>query len=189
MSVSKETKRSLDAYLVGAAKLGDRRACDRLVRLWNPRLEAHALRLLGDRGQAQDALQDGWIEIFRGLTHLRDDRAFAAWAYRIVSRRCARTIRRAQRDRLIERAAANEVQVSLQTEEEPPLPGDEKQLLKLAIRVLPAKQQAAIALHYLEELSVEEVARALDIPPGTVKTRLMHGRMKLKQALEEKTNE
>ncbi len=187
--VSKEASRSLDAYLVSAAKLGDRRAYDRLIRLWNPRLEAHAARLLGDRGKAQDAVQDGWIEIFRNLGRLRDDRAFAAWAYRIVSRRCARTIGQAQRDRRLQRDAANEARVSMQLMEDAPPPGNEKQRLKHALLQLPPKQKAAIALHYLEELSVAEVALALDIPPGTVKTRLMHGRMKLKQALEEHPNE
>lgn len=187
--MSKEASRSLDAYLVSAAKLGDRKACDRLVRLWSSRLEAHAVRLLGDRAKAQDALQDGWVEIFRNLGRLRDDRAFAAWAYQIVSRRCARIIKQAQRHRRLERDVANEAQVSLQIREDHALPADEKQLLTQAIRALPAKQKSAIALHYLEEMRIEEVAAALDIPAGTVKTRLMHARTRLKKALEEKTNE
>ena len=57
-------------------------------------------------------------------------------------------------------------------------------VLQSAIRMLPAEQQAAIALFYLEEMSVAEVAVALDVPAGTVKTRLMHARRKLRGAFE-----
>ena len=56
--------------------------------------------------------------------------------------------------------------------------------LRAAIRALPADQRAAIALFHLEEMGVAEVAVALDVPVGTVKTRLMHGRRKLRAALE-----
>ena len=56
--------------------------------------------------------------------------------------------------------------------------------MRRAIRTLPPEQQAAIALFYLEDMSVAEVAVALDVPAGTVKTRLMHARRKLRGALE-----
>jgi RNA polymerase sigma-70 factor (ECF subfamily) len=56
--------------------------------------------------------------------------------------------------------------------------------VRRAIRTLPAEQQAAIALFYLEDMSIAEVAVALDVPAGTVKTRLMHARRKLRDALE-----
>ncbi len=56
--------------------------------------------------------------------------------------------------------------------------------MRRAIKTLPPEQQAAIALFYLEDMSVAEVAVALDVPAGTVKTRLMHARRKLRDALE-----
>ena len=61
--------------------------------------------------------------------------------------------------------------------------GHDHDLLRAAIRALPAEQRTAIALYHFEELSVAEVAVALDVPAGTVKTRLMHARRKLRAAL------
>jgi RNA polymerase sigma-70 factor (ECF subfamily) len=97
--MAKERERLLDAYLIASARLGDRRSFELLAERWNGKLVAHAWRLLGDKDLAQDAVQDGWTEIIRGLCRLRDDTAFPAWAYRIVSRRCSRQIGRNQHER------------------------------------------------------------------------------------------
>lgn len=172
--------RILDEFLVAAARAGDRQAFGALVERWNGKLTAHAWRLTGDPEWARDAAQEAWLEIVRGLHRLADERAFPAWAYRIVSRRCARQIAgTVGRRRLAERAAA---------EPEPdvaePGAGIEAGRLRAAIAGLPASQRSAIGLFYLEEMSVAEVAVALAVPLGTVKTRLMHARLKLREALE-----
>jgi RNA polymerase sigma factor (sigma-70 family) len=113
----------------------------------------------------------------RGLPGLGDERAFPAWAYRIVSRRCAKLIGSAQRHRRIEAAIAAE---PAQSQDEEP----DFDRLRRAVRALPPEQRAAVALYHFEELSVAETAVALDVPAGTVKTRLMHARRKLRAALE-----
>lgn len=176
-SEDKEAGRALDAYLAAAARTGDRKALALLFKRWNPRLTAHAWRLLGDRDLAADAVQEAWVEIVRGLARLADTGAFAAWAYRIASRRCAKAIGRVVRDR--HRAEA------LSGEGEAAAPPDPDALrLRQAMDALPQDQRAAIALFYLEDMSVAEVAVALAVPAGTVKTRLMHARHKLRAALE-----
>jgi RNA polymerase sigma-70 factor (ECF subfamily) len=178
--MAKDKERILDAYLVASARLGDRNALGILVRRWNGKLLAHAWRLLRDREGAKDAVQEGWAEMMRGLAGLRDDRAFAAWAYRIVSRRCARQIGRIGAERrLAESMAADPAEEGISTPSS--LDGE---IVRRAIAALPPEQQAAIALFYLEDRSVAEVAVALDVPAGTVKTRLMHARRKLRAALE-----
>ena len=175
-----EKARALDAYLVSSARLGDRHALGILVRRWNGKLLAHAWRLLRDEEGAKDAVQESWAEMLRGLSRLQDDGAFAAWAYRIVSRRCAREIGRTQSERrLAEEIAANPAEKQLSE----PSTLDAKAVQK-AISTLSPTQQAAVALFYLEELSVAEVAVALDVPVGTVKTRLMHARGKMRAALD-----
>lgn len=187
--MSREAERSLDAYLVAAAQAGDRKALDRLSRLWQPRLEAHAMRLLGDRTTAQDAAQDSWIAILRGLSSVRDRRSFGAWAYRIVTRRSARTIAQLQRDRAFTQRVIREAQTHAETGAPMPTEADERGRLKQAMATLPPKQYAAIALHYFEEMSVAEIAIALDTPEGTVKTRLMHGRKQLSELMEGESDE
>jgi RNA polymerase sigma factor (sigma-70 family) len=178
--MARDKERILDAYLVASARLGDREAFANLVHRWNSKLVAHAWRLLRDREGAKDAVQESWAEMLRGLSWLRDEEAFAAWAYRIASRRCARQIARMKGDRrLSEEMAAAPVDDGLAEAAAPDVDA-----LRRAIRTLPPEQQAAIALFYLEEMSVAEVAVALDVPAGTVKTRLMHARRKLRGAWE-----
>jgi RNA polymerase sigma factor (sigma-70 family) len=170
----------LDDYLVAAARTGDRKAFGLLARRWQTRLLAHAWRLTGEVELAREAAQDGWIEIVRGLGRLRDDQAFAAWAYQIVSRRCARRIGQVRRGRAL--VAAITVETGPQAG---PDGGDTPTpALARALAALPPEQRAAIALFHLEDLSIAETAIALNVPAGTVKTRLMHARRKLRAALE-----
>ena len=179
-AASVNASRVLDLYLLASVRAGDAKAFELLARRWQKKLLAHAWRLLGgDVEGARDAVQEGWVEIVKGLSRLRDDRAFPAWAFRIVSRRCARQIGTAVRDRLIvaDTAVMETDQPSLEAT------GDEERL-RAAVRALPTDQRAAIALFHFEDMSIAEVAVALDVPAGTVKTRLMHARRKLRATLE-----
>lgn len=170
-----------EEYLVASAKLGDHRAMTRLVELRGPKLLAHATRLLGNPEQAKDATQDAWAEILKGLSRLEDNRAFASWAYRITSRRCAKLIKNLQTQRNI----ADEMrQETPRTEPDRGPEATDARNVRQALKSLPPNQQATIALFYLEDMSVAEVAKALNIPAGTVKTRLMHARTKLKTTLK-----
>ena len=175
-----DTVRLLGEYLVASARAGDEAALALLVRRWHPKLVAHAWRLTGDPETARDAAQSGWIEIVRNLQRLKDVRAFPAWAYRIVSRCCARQIGGMARRRVLAEALAREPDSSSSVPADPLEPDR----LRAAIRSLPPDQRSAIALFHFEEMSVAEVAVALDVPAGTVKTRLMHARRKLRAALE-----
>lgn len=187
MTRLRETERIMDAYLLAGMRLGDRASQERLVRRWNPKLAAHAWRLLGDRELALDAVQESWADIVRGLGRLRDDHAFAVWALRIVTRRCAGQIRTRQAERRLEARARQEpldADDGVRTEMSP-----DQARVRAALRTLPPEQRAAIALFHLQELSVAEVAVALDVPAGTVKTRLMHARRKLRAILEGDSDE
>ncbi len=180
--MASEMDRRIDEYLVVCARLGDRQAFGRLAVRWQRRLLVHAWRLLRDEDGARDAVQEAWADIIRGIGRLEDEGAFSTWAFRIVTRRCAKQIRRRQRTRRTEQAASQELAAA----EEPRLeePGEhDLHLMRREIRALPPDQQAAVALFYLEEMSVGEVAVALDAPVGTIKTRLMHARRKLRAAI------
>jgi RNA polymerase sigma-70 factor (ECF subfamily) len=179
-SAMRDAQHVFDEYLAAAARTGDRRAIAALFGRWNKRLIAHAWRLTGDPETAREAAQDGWIEILRGIGALQDARAFPAWAYRIVTRRCARRIKAAQLRRALNAEA------SVAPQDEPPEPGADVDAARLraAVAELPPDQRAAVALFYFEDMSVAQIAVALDVPAGTVKTRLMHARRKLRAALE-----
>jgi RNA polymerase sigma-70 factor (ECF subfamily) len=174
---TKRKERALDAFLVASARAGDRRSFAMLVTRWDSKLRAHAWRLLGDPDLARDVVQQAWTDIVRGFARLQDDGAFAAWAYRIVSRRCAGAIGAARQRRRLASALAAEPEAPAS---EPP----DFAALRAAVRTLPPEQRAAVALFHYEDLSIAETAVALDVPAGTVKTRLMHARRKLRALLE-----
>jgi len=168
-------------YLVACARLGSNSAIAKLATLRGPGLFRHAMRLLGNSDDAHDAVQEAWIEIIRDLPRLRDDRAFAAWAYRILTRRAARIISARIRDRTQINDTAQPDDVSVP--ESGSMAAD-AHAVRQAIKTLPPPHAAAISLFYLEDMSIAEVAVALDVPPGTIKTRLMHARTKLNKALK-----
>lgn len=172
---------ALDAFLAAAVRIGDRDAMRQLAKRWYPLLTAHAWRLTGDHELTADAVQEAWLEILRGLPALRDDHAFAAWAYRITTRRCARLVGQRQKDRRLARAVEAEPH---ETGAEDRHDDGDGARVKQAMAALPPDQRAAVALFHLQGLSVAETAIALDVPADTVKTRLMHARRKLRDSLE-----
>lgn len=181
--MDRSAERLLDEYLAASARAGDRKAFGRLAERWQPKLVAHAYRLIGDVETARDVAQDAWADIAKNLRRLDDVRVFPAWAFRIVTRRAADVIRRNQKQRKIVNAYGLENQHNDESAEVMEArSGDGR--LREAISALPRDQRAAIALFYNQDLSVAEIAAALGVPAGTVKTRLMHGRRKLRAALE-----
>lgn len=174
-------ERVLDEYLVASARAGSRPAFEQLAERWQGKLRAHAYRLTGEAEAARDMAQEAWVEIVRGLKRLDDAVAFPAWAYRIVTRRCARWVRGRQKDRTLAADYAAEMSIVEAADDS----GDDRlERVKRALSRLPAEQRAAVALFHLDGLSVAEVALATDTAVGTVKTRLMHARRKLKEVLE-----
>lgn len=179
-------KKIVESYLVASARLGNKAAWEQLVAKYQARFLRHAFRLLGDTEQAKDAVQESWIEVMRGLSKLKDDMAFRAWAFRIVTRRCAQIIAKQQKIRETAARLAGEpstITDSTDSEKSQELATDLKPL-RAAMATLSAEHRSAIALFYLEEMSVAEVAVALDIPVGTVKSRLLNARAKLRESLE-----
>jgi RNA polymerase sigma-70 factor (ECF subfamily) len=173
--MASEKDRALDAYLAAGAAAGDRVLTRRLVARWTPRLSALAWRLLGHAEGVEDVVQDAWIEILKGVSRLRAVEAFPAFAFRITQRRCARRIRSMQADRRLEQAVEAE---PAPVQDDPDHSLDAGKAVR-AMAALPPDQHAALWLHHIEGLSVREIALSLDVPAGTVKTRLMHGRRKL----------
>ncbi len=181
--MQRDADRIYDEYLVAAARAGDRAAWERLVARWQPRLHRHAWRLSGDRERALDRVQEAWVEIVRGLPRLDDVAAFPAWAYRIVTRRCQRAYRLDLREPESDTPFDDAPEQSTPDHASAEFAFDLDRVLA-AMQTLPPGQRAALALYHLDQLGVAEIAIALDVPPGTVKTRLMHARRKLRAHFE-----
>ncbi len=177
----------LDDYLVLRCQAGDRESFGQLVVRWHPRLLRHARRLIRDPDIAADALQESWIAIQRGLRRLADPSRFPVWALAIVSNKCTDQLRMKQR-RLRNETAAMEHRSTL--DESVNLQGatSDSQVIHEALATLDDAKRIVLELHYLEGLSVAEIATVLDVPSGTVKSRLHHARNQLARFLNRPSN-
>ena len=144
-------------------------------------LFAHIVRLVDDRDIAEDVLQDTLYTIARRLRTLREPLWFRAWAYRIATRHA---VRRSRRERFWLTAEREETLASVEATELTALYEAElHQLLRDSISELPAASQLVVRMHYLDELSYAEVAEALEIPLGTVKSRIAYGIRSLRSTM------
>jgi len=170
-----------DELLVIEAQIGDAEALALLAERWQRPLLRHATHLLADPAAAAEATQEAWLGITRNIRRVDDPARFGAWALRIVSRRCADWIR-ARRRTGAERLAADPIDPHEQS-------GDAADIarLRLAMRGLAPETRALLSLFYQGGHSVGEIAAALEIPPGTVKSRLFAARAQLRDALEDKS--
>jgi len=185
--VARKTEHIVDELLVLASQDGDVRALGALVQRYDQPLLRHAWRLTGDADAARDVAQESWLAIARNLRRLADPARFRPWAFRIVTHKAADWVRRAQRDRQLEktikdrepRSASSDSNSDAETNE-----SDRTRRLRHAITRLPSELRAVIDLHYRESMSMNEMAHVLDVPAGTVKSRLHSARAQLKQMIE-----
>jgi len=159
-----------DQLLVMDAQAGSREALEEPVRRWYTRLWKHAHNLTSDQQAAWDIAQKSWYDIIKGLRRLNDPAHFRAWAYKITTNRTMDWLRDQQRH---QHTALSSI--------EPPCTGKENDSDVLEyIHGLKEKSRLVLSLYYLENLTVAEIGIALNIPPGTVKSRLYKARQELK---------
>lgn len=139
---------------------------------------AIAFDLLGDRAQAEDAVQDALERTLSGYHRLRDPQALHAWFYRVLTNGCLGVLRR--------RRVANAFARLLGARDEPAAPpsGDPDHVRLLgALDALPAMQKAAVVLRYGHDLGVDDIARLLDVGGATVKTHLKRALARLRDQM------
>ncbi|MDA8018557.1 MAG: RNA polymerase sigma factor [Thermoanaerobaculia bacterium] len=174
----------LDELLILRFQSGESVALDTLASRWNARLFRHACRLTRDRELASDALQDAWLAIARGLHRLQDPTRFPGWAHRIVANKCRDAIRKLQRRRRLTEEIAQEPKAEAMPPFVEPSVDPRLAALRAAMAALPDDRRMLLSLFYLEQMNVDQIALALDLPAGTVKSRLFYCRRKLRAAIE-----
>ncbi|MFL5688477.1 MAG: RNA polymerase sigma factor, partial [Chloroflexota bacterium] len=167
-------------HLVEQAMAGDHGAFSELARARIGRLYAVAILILRDQARAEDATQEALVAAWRDLSALRDPDKFDAWLHRLLIRACYREARRARGRPTID------VQVAPL---EPAVPDGslllaDRDEVERAFRRLDQDQRSVVVLHFYVGLPLAEVADALGIPVGTVKSRLHRATRVMRSAID-----
>lgn len=166
--------KALDLYQATLAIEGDRKAFEGLYKRWHPKGMRLAQRLTGNAEEAKDVIQEASMTIAKNIHRLEKPDQFTAWAYTIIRRRAADHIRSAVKTREISNRAAR-------YEYEPVHASPEEGLsLKRALLNLPDHEKGLLKLFYIDGFTGTEIAEALGVPLGTVKSRLFNARNHLK---------
>ncbi len=170
-----------DARLISLVLGGDNRAFDELMQAHEDRVFAVCLRILANREAALDAVQEVFITVYRKLQQFSGASAFSTWLYRIAVNTCYDQLRRARRHEVLpwpettDPADAHSANALESIELRPDL--------ERALAALTPDFRAAVVLSDLEGLPLQAVAEALDVPLGTVKSRVFRGRRLLAEHL------
>ncbi len=165
---------------IEAARTGDLAAFERIVLAYQRPVYATALRLLGNREDAQDAAQETFVRLFRNLRQIDEARALSAWLYRVTVNVCRDIARKRRRETELADTHAAPAADPLAD-----LAAAERQrIVNLAFKRLSAKERAAVVLRDLQGLPTREVARILGSAEVTVRSHLSAARLKLKKYIE-----
>ena len=172
--------------LLARCRAGETDAYRVLVERYHGQACRLAYRFLRSEADAEEVAQDAFVRAWRAIPEFRGDAAFSTWLYRIVARRAmdrAATLR-LRRDReasLEEVEAAGGEGVAAEGSSSPETSGRDTRRIEAMMEVLSDAQREAVTLFYFEDHSVEDVARILALPTGTVKTHLSRARAALRR--------
>ncbi|MEO1024070.1 MAG: RNA polymerase sigma factor [Pseudomonadota bacterium] len=179
-----------DAALLVAFANGDASAGRVLVARLGPKLFGHAFRVLGDRGEAEDVVQDAMIKLWKIAPEWQQGEAqVSTWAYRVVANLCT--------DRLRRRRTRNQVDIDVVAEPEADMMSAVEQMtetaradaLQSALSALPDRQRQAVVLRHLEGFSNPEIADILGVGVEAVESLTARGKRALKAALQGRKEE
>lgn len=181
-----------DQILIQRSQQGDLAAFDQLVGRYEKLVYNFAYRLTGNYDEASDVAQDAFVRAFNAIRSFRGDAAFSTWLYRITTnvfldeKKKARSRPHQSLDEYIEleeSSIGRQIEDPSETPEEIVTGKERSQVLANAIATLPDYQRAMVLLYHVHQKSYEEIAETMNLPIGTVKSRLNRARLALKDKL------
>ncbi len=181
-----------DGVLIERSQRGDRQAFDDLVRKHEKRAYQYAFRLTSNPEEAGDVVADAFVRVYSAINNFKGQSAFTTWLYRILTN-CFLDMRKKEKSRpttSFETAfITDEGDMERQVEDSSPSPHEQaerverERAVEHAVSQMPEYQRAMITMYHVENLSYEDIAEALDLPIGTVKSRLNRARLSLRELL------
>lgn len=180
-----------DELLLRRACKGDVQAFEELMQSHESRIYAIALRMMGNREDAQDCAQEAMVRIYRAMCSFKGQSALATWIYRITMNTCLDELRRRKARKVTSLDSLVDTGWSPtdtgDTPEEHGLRVEKQNALNQAIQSLPDDMRAAIILRDVKGYSYDEIASILDANVGTIKSRISRGREKLREILSKQS--
>ncbi|WP_431801957.1 RNA polymerase sigma factor SigW [Halobacillus andaensis] len=172
-------------------KKGDQSAFEDIVSFYQNKVYHICFRMIGNAYEAEDLAQEAFIRAYTNISSFDERRKFSTWLYRIATNLTIDRIRKKKPDYYLdaEVKGTDGLDMYSQLAMDQALPEEEVESLELQsyihreILALPPKYRSVIVLRYLDELALQEIAEVLDVPIGTVKTRIHRGREALRKRL------
>jgi RNA polymerase sigma-70 factor, ECF subfamily len=166
-----------DKAAIERCKSGDTDAFRHVVEHYQSEAIGHAKAILGNQEDAKDAVQEAFIDAFQALDRFDLERRFYPWFYIILRNRCYKL---AHMRKQHEGSSSGEMEILAPSANVKP---EESMLLDQCLLELPAQDRELITLRHLDGLSYQELAERLEVPQGTIMSRLYHARKKLRDKL------
>ncbi len=178
--------RSDDRALVAQAQAGERAALDELLRRHYDRIYAICRRIAGNDADAADATQEALLAIVRGLAKFDNRAAFSTWSYRVATNACLDELRRRKRRPTPALVDEHDGWADQNTDDHAPAFDEQlvvRDEVQAALNQLPEEFRAPVVLRDCAGFDYAEIAETLEIPPGTVRSRIARGRTKLAELM------
>ena len=186
----KKQRTPTDEELIARFQEGDAYAFDEIVHRYKDPLTNFVYHFLGDRIDAEDVIQETFIRLYKKKHLYRNVAKFSTWIYTIAGNLAKTELRRRRRRRILSLSQIGfddkdyEIPGDMQTPEQI-VDGDMKEtIIKKEIDELPVKFKEVVILRDIQEFSYEEISQMLNIPIGTVKSRVNRGRLRLQKRLK-----
>lgn len=181
-----------DLVLIERTKNGDRAAFNDLIYKHERRAYQYAYRLTSSSEEASDIVADAFVRVYNAIHNFKGQSAFTTWLYRIITN-CYLDARKKERNKqtvsLDNAVQTDDGDFDRQVEDKSAGPSEQtekherERLVQKALSRIPENQRAMLVLYHVDNLSYEEIAEALDLPIGTVKSRLNRARLSLRDQL------
>ena len=176
------------------ARQGDQEAFAQLVRLYEKRVYALALRMCKNPDDAAEAAQEAFLAAWQGLRFFRGESSFSTWLYRLASNACVDLLRREGRHRSAAGPSFNDEELNIDVPDAAPSPQEAveqrelRRQIEAGLQALSPDHRQVLLLREMHQLSYDEIAEALSLDVGTVKSRISRGRKQLRKFLVESGN-
>jgi len=185
--MKEQSEKDIDFSLMQAIQKGDMVAFNAMVNRYKDRLMNVIGRMLSSHEEAEDIVQETFVRVYQHRQSFNFQHCFSTWIYTIGLNLARNELRKRRRFKFFE---ISELQGSeKEFAVDPKLPSRVPELLSEAVEQLPGKYREAFLLRDIEEMPYEEVAKVLDVPLGTVKSRVNRARLMLREKLKPRMEE